>query len=83
MNVEIKSCIQCVNHRLEAEPDTYDWFMGSDQKVVCKIAQKPVARWLTVFEVRKPEESPIPNWCPLLKQEEANKNKENIRPIIL
>lgn len=77
------NCIDCQHHRVLDDPDPQDWFCDDDKAVVCsktprvtprRSSGQPVDmqehRAVTVacrpYNLRN--ESPRPNWCPLVSE---------------
>jgi hypothetical protein len=56
--------MDCPHHRVERDPDPYDWFCDDDVKVVCTLAQRDITVACRPYNKRK--ESDVPQWCPLL-----------------
>lgn len=73
-----KSCMDCADHEVVADPDPDDWFCDDDCAVICKAAREEPTkgskyaadsssfRRVTVscrpYNLRK--ETQVPDWCP-------------------
>ena len=72
----IMNCIVCQHHVVEPDPDPTDWFEDDDEKVRCRLSNKPPSNHLRAEEpyitvACRPynitAESSTPEWCPLRK----------------
>lgn len=66
--LEIKGCYQCPNAEILPDRDLNDWFNDDDVKVYCRIARKNSTVACRPYNVKK-ETTPVPEWCPLLKED--------------
>ena len=60
---EIKNCLDCPYHEVQADPDRSDSFCSDDEKVVCKKKRRNIVVAERPYNLRK--NCDIPAWCPL------------------
>lgn len=64
-SLDIKNCMDCPFHSVQADPDPHDWFCDDDEKVICTKESKTITNACRPY--RKRVECEVPAWCPLIK----------------
>jgi hypothetical protein len=76
------NCTECEHHKVEADPDPYDWFCDDDVYVVCALVINENRDEKSIYHYRRDRNGSItcacrpyniskecdtPDWCPLNK----------------
>jgi hypothetical protein len=63
--LQMKSCVECASHKVELDPDPFDWFCDDDVKVVCTTKNKVVTAGCRPYNIKR--DAIVPKWCPRKK----------------
>ena len=56
------NCVDCPEHETRITPDPHDWFCDDDITVLCKAANRAIAKGIRPQFER--EYCMVPKWCP-------------------
>lgn len=67
-----ENCLDCAFHKVQRDPDPYDWFCDDDEKTICTKTSTGDGEYRTITSGNRPyqtrRESLRPRRCPLLKK---------------
>lgn len=64
--IEITTCAECPDSKIEHDPDPYDSFCSDDVKCICKLTGEVITSSCRPYNIKK--ETLIPDDCPRLRE---------------
>lgn len=66
--IEITTCVECPDGKIEHDPDPYDSFCSDDVKCICKLTGEVITFSCRPYNIKK--ETLIPDNCPRLREQD-------------